>query len=103
MLRCRRDDRFIPVVTGRNGVGVPIVVCGGDFLFDPFCTADTFYASVVTRFVTYGVELPPLAAAYRDAVLARCRRCWNRLCRCPRGRAAGDVRDLLSGHRAGEL
>jgi hypothetical protein len=43
---------------------------GGDFLFGAFCAADAFYAPVVTRFVTYGVELPPTAAAYRDAVLA---------------------------------
>ena len=50
-------------------MGVLIVVYGGDFLFDPFDAAEAFYASVVTGFVTYGVELPPLVAAYRDAVL----------------------------------
>ncbi|MDE2149564.1 MAG: glutathione S-transferase family protein [Gammaproteobacteria bacterium] len=43
---------------------------GGAFLFGAFCAADVFYAPVVTRFVTYDVQLPPTAAAYRDAVLA---------------------------------
>lgn len=43
---------------------------GGPFLFGAFSIADAFYAPVVTRFVTYGVELEPVCAAYRDAVLA---------------------------------
>jgi glutathione S-transferase len=43
---------------------------GGPFLFGAFSIADAFYAPVVTRFVTYGVELDPVGAAYRDAVLA---------------------------------
>lgn len=42
----------------------------GDFLFGEFSAADAFYAPVATRFVTYGVALPPGAAAYRDALLA---------------------------------
>ncbi len=43
---------------------------GGSFLFGRFSIADAFYAPVVTRFVTYDVELRPECAAYRDAVLA---------------------------------
>ncbi|QSQ20399.1 glutathione S-transferase family protein [Pyxidicoccus parkwayensis] len=43
---------------------------GGPFLFGKFSIADAFYAPVVTRFVTYGVELDAVCAAYRDAVLA---------------------------------
>jgi glutathione S-transferase len=43
---------------------------GGPFLFGAFSIADAFYAPVVTRFVTYGVELDAVGAAYRDAVLA---------------------------------
>lgn len=42
---------------------------GGPFLFGAFSIADAFYAPVVTRFVTYGVELDAVGAAYRDAVL----------------------------------
>jgi glutathione S-transferase len=36
----------------------------GPFLFGKFSIADGMYAPVVTRFVTYGVKLPPVAAAY---------------------------------------
>jgi glutathione S-transferase len=43
---------------------------GGPFLFGAFSIADAFYAPVVTRFVTYGVELDEVCGAYRDAVLA---------------------------------
>ncbi|NMO17103.1 glutathione S-transferase family protein [Pyxidicoccus fallax] len=43
---------------------------GGPFLFGHFTIADAFYAPVVTRFVTYGVELDAVCSAYRDAVLA---------------------------------
>ncbi len=42
----------------------------GDFLFGGFGNADAMFAPVVSRFVTYGVELPNAAAAYRDAVTA---------------------------------
>jgi glutathione S-transferase len=43
---------------------------GGDFLFGAFSLADAAYAPVVSRFVTYDVALPEVAAAYRDAVMA---------------------------------
>ena len=36
----------------------------GPFLFGAFSIADAMYAPVVFRFVTYGVELPPAAAAW---------------------------------------
>lgn len=42
----------------------------GSFLFGDFSVADAMYAPVAFRFHTYGVELPPLAAAYRDTLLA---------------------------------
>lgn len=42
---------------------------GGPMLFGEFSIADAFYAPVLTRFVTYGVELPPLLAAYSARVL----------------------------------
>jgi len=42
----------------------------GPFLFGPFGIADAMYAPVVTRFATYGVELPAVAAAYAEAVRA---------------------------------
>jgi len=43
---------------------------GGDFLFGRFTLADAFYAPVVGRFVTYGVEVDDSCAAYMRAVLA---------------------------------
>ena len=43
---------------------------GGDFLFGHPTIADTAYAPVATRFVTFGVELTGRAARYRDAIMA---------------------------------
>ncbi|RZF66073.1 glutathione S-transferase [Sphingomonas populi] len=44
---------------------------GGPFLFGATPTvADAMFAPVATRFVTYNVALPALAAQYRDTVLA---------------------------------
>ena len=42
----------------------------GPFLFGDWSAADAFYAPVVTRFRTYGVELNGDDAAYSDAVLS---------------------------------
>jgi glutathione S-transferase len=41
---------------------------GGDYLFGPLTIADAMYAPVVSRFITYDVELDNINAAYRDAV-----------------------------------
>jgi glutathione S-transferase len=43
---------------------------GGPFLFGEFSIADAFFAPVAMRFVTYGVELAPSLAAYRDRLVA---------------------------------
>ncbi|HEY9699280.1 MAG TPA: glutathione S-transferase family protein [Trichocoleus sp.] len=40
----------------------------GDFLFGHFTLADAMYAPVVSRFVTYGVALEPMAQAYADTI-----------------------------------
>lgn len=40
----------------------------GDFLFGKFSIADAMYAPVVSRFVTYGVELDPISQAFADAI-----------------------------------
>jgi glutathione S-transferase len=42
----------------------------GDFLFGDWCAADMMYAPVVTRFITYGVAMPPFAEIYMQAVLS---------------------------------
>jgi glutathione S-transferase len=41
----------------------------GEFLFGQWSAADMMFAPVVTRFVTYGVPVPPFALAYMEAVL----------------------------------
>jgi glutathione S-transferase len=43
---------------------------GGTLLFGKFSVADAFYAPVASRFQTYRVEVPPVARAYCEAVLA---------------------------------
>jgi glutathione S-transferase len=43
---------------------------GGGFLFGRFSIADCMYAPVVSRFVTYGTELPPLAKSYVERMFA---------------------------------
>ena len=44
---------------------------GGPYLFGSQpCMADAMYAPVVTRFITYGVALPPVCAAYCDTIMA---------------------------------
>lgn len=43
---------------------------GGDFLMGHFTLADAMYAPVISRFVTYGVELDAIAQNYASAV-------WN--------------------------
>lgn len=43
----------------------------GDFLFgDRLSVADCMYAPVVSRFVTYGVAVPPVVQAYMDRIVA---------------------------------
>lgn len=43
---------------------------GGDFLFGGLTIADCMYAPVVSRFLTYGVEVPAEVAAYMARVMA---------------------------------
>lgn len=42
----------------------------GELLFGRFSIADAMYAPVVNRFVTYGVEIDPVSAAYMRAIQA---------------------------------
>lgn len=43
---------------------------GGEtgFLFDRFTWADAFFAPVVSRFITYGIETPPRARRYMEQI-----------------------------------
>ena len=40
----------------------------GEFLFGAFSAADCMYAPVATRFVSYGIDVDPVSAAYVEAV-----------------------------------
>ncbi|MDB5735824.1 MAG: glutathione S-transferase [Alphaproteobacteria bacterium] len=42
----------------------------GEFLFGAFSVADCMYAPVVSRFVTYGVAVPPPVQGYMERVMA---------------------------------
>jgi len=42
----------------------------GPFLLGDFCIADAMFAPVATRFVTYGVKLPPACQRYVETLLA---------------------------------
>ncbi len=43
---------------------------GGDFLFGAFTIADAMYAPVVSRFITYGVQLDSVCSTYAEAILS---------------------------------
>jgi len=43
---------------------------GGAFLYGTFSAADAYFAPVVFRFATYGVEISPVVAEYVKAMLA---------------------------------
>lgn len=45
-------------------------VQNGDYLFGEFSIADVFFAPVVFRFVTYGIEVSPAVSAYINTMLA---------------------------------
>ena len=61
---------------------------GGDFLFGTWCAADIMFAPVVTRFITYGVPVPPFAAPLHEGGAVPPAR--QRLDRQGAGRALGD-------------
>ena len=42
----------------------------GDFLFGDWSAVDMMYAPIVTRFITYGVQIPSFAGIYMKAVLS---------------------------------
>jgi glutathione S-transferase len=53
----------------------------GDFLFGALSVADSMYAPVVSRFATYGVEVPAPVRAYMDRVMALpAMREWHAVC-----------------------
>ena len=47
-----------------------LTTASGPFLLGDFCIADAMFAPVATRFVTYGVKLPPVCRRYVDTLVA---------------------------------
>jgi glutathione S-transferase len=45
-------------------------MASGPFLLGDFCIADAMFAPIATRFVTYGVKLPPVCQRYVDMLIA---------------------------------
>ena len=64
-----REDVAADIARIRALWGEALAASNGPFLFGDFSIADAFFAPVVMRFVTYGVELAPALAGYRDRVI----------------------------------
>jgi glutathione S-transferase len=65
-----RDDTKTQVARIIDAWQSALATYKGDFLFGGLSVADCMYAPVVSRFETYGVEVPASVRAYMDRVLA---------------------------------
>jgi glutathione S-transferase len=63
-----RDDVAADVARIRALWSEALSASNGAYLFGAFSIADAFFAPVVMRFITYGVELSPALAEYRDRI-----------------------------------
>jgi len=66
-LRPETRDEIIRIATAWEAA---LAAHPGGFLFGRFCVADAMYAPVVSRFVTYGVAVPPQVSAYMARMMA---------------------------------
>ena len=65
-----RDDTKVQVARIIEAWEHALKAFGGDFLFGKLSIADCMYAPVVSRFVTYGVDVPPIVQGYIDRMMA---------------------------------
>ena len=67
-----RDDTKAQIarITAAWGEALDQHAKDGGFLFGRFSVADCMYAPVVSRFVTYGVEVPAQIRSYMDRMMA---------------------------------
>ncbi len=65
-----REDTRKQVARILHAWEMALVRHAGGFLFGAFSLADCMYAPVVSRFVTYGVEVSPAVRGYLDRVMA---------------------------------
>ena len=63
-----RDDVAADAARIRALWNEALSASNGAYLFGAFSIADAFFAPVVMRFITYGVELSPALAEYRDRI-----------------------------------
>lgn len=78
-MNCRAEDRKVPVTADLKSDIDRIQAIwsdarirfgeGGEWLYGEFSIADAFYAPVVSRFKTYGVQVDELSRQYMTAVL----------------------------------
>jgi glutathione S-transferase len=62
-------DRIVAIWTEAREQFAPLATTPGPWLFGAFSVADAMFAPVVWRFETYNVALPPVAAAWKAAML----------------------------------
>jgi glutathione S-transferase len=65
-----RDETARQVGRVRDAWQQALAQSGGPFLFGRFSIADAMFGPVVSRFVTYGVEVSPVIGAYMEQVMA---------------------------------
>ncbi len=65
-----RDETARQVGRVRDAWQQALAQSGGPFLFGRFSIADAMFGPVVSRFVTYGVEVSPVVGAYMEQVMA---------------------------------
>jgi len=65
-----REDTRTQVARILDAWSEALSTYNGDFLFGRFSVADCMYAPVVSRFDTYGVEVPAPVRAYMDRIVA---------------------------------
>jgi len=65
-----REDTKTQIARILSAWGSALTTYKGEFLFGKLSVADCMYAPVVSRFLTYGVEVPASVRSYMDRVMA---------------------------------
>ena len=65
-----REDTKTQIVRILSAWETALATYKGEFLFGKLSVADCMYAPVVSRFLTYGVEVPPPVRSYMDRMMA---------------------------------
>src|SRR5260370_6622096 len=65
-----KPNTMPPITWASIVLGNCLEAYGGPYLFGALGTADAMYAPVVTRFLTYDVQLDEVSAAYCQTIMA---------------------------------